>query len=174
SYLERRIVPLDLYLQRESPEKAEAAALDWGRCLKDLAAANIFPGDVLLKNFGVTRHGRVLSYDYDELTQLTDLAFREIPPARDDLEEMSAEPWFTAGEDDVFPSELRTFLGLQGGPRDAFLKEHADLFEVDFWRGLQERHRRGEVVSFYPYSATRRLRASDRMDAWSPPQPVPS
>lgn len=158
SYLERRIEPLDLHLQRESPERAEAAALDWGRCLKDLAAANIFPGDVLLKNFGVTRHGRVLSYDYDELSQLTDLTFRDMPPARDDLEEMAAEPWFTVGEGDVFPSELRTFLGLQGELREAFLREHGDLFEVDFWHGLQERNRRGEVVSFYPYSASRRLR----------------
>lgn len=158
AYLERRIDPLDLYLQRQSPEKAEAAVLDWGRCLKDLAAANIFPGDVLLKNFGVTRHGRVLSYDYDELTRLTDLTFREMPPARDDLEELSAEPWFTVAEGDVFPAELRTFLGLQGELREAFLREHSDLFEVDFWHGLQERNRRGEIVSFYPYSSSRRLR----------------
>ncbi|HEY9420180.1 MAG TPA: bifunctional isocitrate dehydrogenase kinase/phosphatase, partial [Thermoanaerobaculia bacterium] len=171
-YLERRIVPLDLYLQRESPEKAKAAALDWGCCLKDLAAANIFPGDVLLKNFGVTRHGRVLSYDYDELAKLTDLTFREMPPARDDLEEMSAEPWFTVGENDIFPSELRTFLGLQGESREAFLREHADLFEADFWRSLQERLRKGEVVSFYPYSAARRLRASGRISEWILPPPT--
>jgi isocitrate dehydrogenase kinase/phosphatase len=168
SYLERRIDPLDLYLQRETPEKAEVAALDWGWCLKDLAAANIFPGDVLLKNFGVTRHGRVLSYDYDELTQLTDLTFREMPPARDDLEELAAEPWFTVGEGDVFPAELRTFLGLQGEVREAFLREHADLFEVDFWRGLQERNRQGEIVSFYPYSSSRRLRPETE------PEEVPS
>ncbi|HEX6901119.1 MAG TPA: bifunctional isocitrate dehydrogenase kinase/phosphatase [Thermoanaerobaculia bacterium] len=167
-YLERRIDPLDLYLQQRSPEEAEAAVLDWGRCLKDLAAANIFPGDVLLKNFGVTRHGRVLSYDYDELTRLTDLTFREMPPARDDLEELSAEPWFTVGEGDVFPSELRTFLGLQGELREAFLREHADLFEVGFWHRLQERNRRGEVVSFYPYSASRRLRPETE------PEEIPS
>lgn len=159
-YVERRIVPLDLYLQRRSEEEAEAAALDWGRCLKDLAAANIFPGDVLLKNFGVTRHGRVLSYDYDELCPLDHLAFRDIPPSRNEQDEMAAEPWFSVGEDDIFPAEMLTFLGLQGRAREAFLREHGDLFGVGFWHGLQERHRRGEVISFYPYGPERRLRGS--------------
>lgn len=158
-YVERRIQPLDLYLQEREEERAEAVALDWGRCLKDLAAANIFPGDVLLKNFGVTRHDRVLSYDYDELCALTDIVFREIPPPRDEQEEMAAEPWFTVGENDVFPAELLTFLGLQGRLREAFLREHGDLFGVEFWHRLQERLRRGEVVSFFPYAKERRLRA---------------
>ena len=172
-YVERKVAPLDLYIQQTDPAQAEAAVLDWGRCLKDLAAANIFPGDVLLKNFGVTRHGRVLSYDYDELCALTDLSFRELPPPRDELEEMSAEPWFGVGEDDIFPSELLTFLGLQGELREAFLREHGDLFGVELWRSLQERLRQGEVVSFYPYGESRRLHPGlldrlDRMDAWSP------
>lgn len=159
-YVERRITPLDLFLQQVGEERAEAVALDWGRCLKDLAAANIFPGDVLLKNFGVTRHDRVLSYDYDELAALTDITFREMPPPRDEQEEMAAEPWYTVGENDVFPSELLTFLGLQGRAREAFLREHGDLFGVEFWHRLQERLRRGEVVSFFPYGKDRRLRTT--------------
>jgi isocitrate dehydrogenase kinase/phosphatase len=174
-YVERRIAPLDLYLQEKGgAEVAEAAALDWGRCLKELAAANIFPGDVLLKNFGVTRHGRVLSYDYDELNALTDLTFRDMPAPRDEMEEMASEPWYTVGDQDVFPAELRTFLGLQGGLREAFLREHGDLFEVAFWRDLQERHRQGEVPSFFPYSPARRLRqARDTIPPCNPPL-VPS
>ncbi|MBW8877349.1 MAG: bifunctional isocitrate dehydrogenase kinase/phosphatase [Acidobacteria bacterium] len=160
-YVERRVVPLDLFLREMDEERAEAAVLDWGWCLKELAAANVFPGDVLLKNFGVTRHDRVLSYDYDELSALTDIVFREIPPARDDQEELAAEPWFTVGENDVFPAELRTFLGLQGRLLDAFLREHSDLFTVEFWQGLQERHRRGEVPSFFPYGPARRLRSGE-------------
>jgi isocitrate dehydrogenase kinase/phosphatase len=156
-YVERKVIPLDLYVQGTEPARAEAAALDWGRCLKDLAAAGIFPGDVLLKNFGVTRHGRVLSYDYDELCALTDLTFRDVPPSRNEEEEMAAEPWFGVAEDDIFPAELLTFLGLRGPLREAFLREHADLFGIELWQGLQERLRRGEVVSFYPYSPERRL-----------------
>src|SRR6201999_1413017 len=123
-YVERRVVPLDLFVREAEPERAEAAVLDWGRCLKELAAANVFPGDVLLKNFGVTRHDRVLSYDYDELSALTDVVFREMPPARDEGEELASEPWFTVRENEIFPIELRTFLGLQGRLREAFLREH--------------------------------------------------
>ena len=160
-YVERRVAPLDLFLREMDEERAAAAVLDWGRCLKELAAANVFPGDVLLKNFGVTRHDRVLSYDYDELSALTDIVFREIPPSRDDQEELASEPWFTVGENDVFPAELRTFLGLQGRLLDAFLREHSDLFTVEFWQGLQERHRRGEVPSFFPYGPARRLRSGE-------------
>src|SRR4029453_9754028 len=96
---------------------------------------------------------------YDELSRLTDCEFREIPPPRDEQEVMAAEPWFTVAENDIFPEELRAFLGLQGRVRDAFLREHSDLFGVEFWRQLQERLGRGEVVSFYPYSPARRLRA---------------
>lgn len=160
-YVERRVMPLDLFLREMDEERALAAVLDWGRCLKELAAANVFPGDVLLKNFGVTRHDRVLSYDYDELSALTDIVFRELPVARDDQEELAAEPWFTVGENEVFPAELRTFLGLQGRLLETFLREHSDLFGVEFWQELQERHRRGEVPSFFPYGPARRLRTEE-------------
>lgn len=157
-YVERRVTPLDVYLREAEPEAAEAAVSDWGRCLKDLAAANIFPGDVLLKNFGVTRHERVVFYDYDEVVRLTDCDFRPFPKARHDFEELAAETWFAVGEGDVFPEELSRFLGLEGRLRELFLQEHGDLFGVDFWRRLQERHRGGEIVEFFPYPDERRLR----------------
>lgn len=157
-YVERQVIPLDVYVQERPEEAAVAAVIDWGQCLKDLAAANIFPGDVLVKNFGVTRHGRVLSYDYDELCRLTDCNFRKIPEARNEEEEIASEAWFAVDELDVFPEELRTFLGLQGSLREAFLREHSDLFEVELWQRLQELHRKGEIVTFYPYSRERRLR----------------
>lgn len=157
-YVERRVTPLDIYV-RESPlEAARPAVLDWGQSLKDMAAADIFPGDVLLKNFGVTRHGRVISYDYDELRALTECHFLPLPTARTEEQEMASEPWFTVQENDIFPEELRTFLGLEGDLRTAFLREHADLFDVDFWHRMQERNRRGEVIDFFPYGEARRLR----------------
>ncbi|HEY2739956.1 MAG TPA: bifunctional isocitrate dehydrogenase kinase/phosphatase, partial [Thermoanaerobaculia bacterium] len=157
-YVERRVVPLDLYIREASAEDARAAVVNWGTALKDLAAANIFPGDILLKNFGVTRHGRVVSYDYDELRLLTACRFLRLPQPHTEEEEMAAEPWFSVGEDEIFPAELRTFLGLDGELREAFLREHSDLFEVELWHRLQERIRRGEVIDFFPYGKGRRLR----------------
>lgn len=157
-YVERRVMPLDVYLKTVGEEEALAAVSDWGRCIKDLAAANIFPGDVLLKNFGVTRHGRVVFYDYDEVGRLTEYRFRPFPRARHDFEEMSAETWFAVGEGDVFPEELGRFLGLEGPRREAFLQEHGDLFEVDFWQRMQERNLAGEIIEFFPYRDERRLR----------------
>ena len=158
-YVQRRVTPLDLYLRQAPAASAEAALVDWGNAIKDLAAANIFPGDVLLKNFGVTRHGRVVCYDYDEFTRLVDCRFRRIPPPRDDFDEMAAEPWFTVASSDVFPEELSRFLGFGGRLREVFLAEHADLFDIELWHRLQESNRRGEVIDFYPYDESRRLRS---------------
>jgi isocitrate dehydrogenase kinase/phosphatase len=157
-YVGRRVTPLDLYLRATSPEKAAAAVIEWGLCLKDLAATNVFAGDMLLKNFGVTRHGRVVFYDYDDLCPLTDCEFRRIPPARSELDEMAAEPWFSVGQNDVFPEELRSFLTISPELFEIFNRRHDDLFGVDFWRRMQERNRRGEIIDFFPYEESRRLR----------------
>lgn len=157
-YVERRVAPLDVYL-REMPAAAAApVVVDLGHALKDLAAANIFPGDVLLKNFGVTRHGRVVFYDYDELGPLTECNFRRFPRPRGHDEEMAAEPWFAVEENDVFPAEMRSFLGLDGALREVFEREHENLFDVEFWRTMQERNREGEVIDFFPYGEESRLR----------------
>lgn len=161
-YVERRVMPLDVYLRNVEEEDALAAISDWGRCIKDLAAANIFPGDVLLKNFGVTRHGRVVFYDYDEVGRLTDHRFRPFPVARHDFEELSSETWFAVAEGDVFPEELGRFVGLEGARRGAFLQEHGDLFGVDFWQRMQERNLSGEIIEFFPYRDERRLRPRGR------------
>ena len=131
--------------------------LDYGYALKDLAATNIFPGDVLLKNFGVTRHGRVVFYDYDELTLLTNCNFRTLPQAPSPELEMAAEPWFFVDEHDIFPEEFQTFLGLQADLRQVFIRQHADLFEADFWRGIQARLLAGEVLDLFPYDPHMRL-----------------
>jgi isocitrate dehydrogenase kinase/phosphatase len=155
-YVERRVIPLNLYLDESSGAAAEAAALDYGNAIKDLARSNIFPGDLLLKNFGVTRHGRVLFYDYDELSLLTACNFRAMPTARTDEEELSSEPWFAVGEQDIFPEEFVHFLGLGGELRQAFLGRHADLFTVPFWQELQRRLREGEIFHIFPYAGRRR------------------
>lgn len=159
-YTERRVTPLNLYLRQVDYESACAAVLDYGQVLKDLARTNIFPGDLLLKNFGVTRHGRVIFYDYDELALLTDCNFREMPQARYLDEEMEAEPWFYVGPTDIFPEELPHFLGLPEELRTIFLEAHGDLFTADYWRRMQDRHRAGEIMDIFPYPQSKRLRAA--------------
>lgn len=157
AYLERRVVPLDIYLQVETKEKADEAVVDFGNAIKDLALANIFPGDMLLKNFGVTRHGRVVFYDYDEIVPLTDCRFRKIPQARNHLEEMADEPWYTVDENDVFPEEFGRFLGLSADHRQLFLDRHADLLTPEFWKTIQEEIRAGVNRHIRPYHPRYRL-----------------
>jgi isocitrate dehydrogenase kinase/phosphatase len=156
-YTERRLAPLDLYLREAPPERAERAVLDYGRALRDLAATNIFPGDLLLKNFGVTRQGRVVFYDYDELSLLADCSFRPLPAARCEEDETAAEPWFYVGENDIFPEEFLPFLGLRGRLREVFLEAHGDLLRPAFWAAMQRRLDGGEIPELFPYSADRRL-----------------
>jgi isocitrate dehydrogenase kinase/phosphatase len=157
-YTERRLTPLNLYLEEAPSQKSREAVIDYGYAIKDLAAANIFPGDILLKNFGVTRHGRVVFYDYDELSLLVSCRFRSVPKSTNFGDEFEADPWFYVGPADIFPAEFKTFLGLKGKQREVFLAEHSDLFEVDFWRGMQKKIRSGEVVDIDPYRVSERLK----------------
>jgi isocitrate dehydrogenase kinase/phosphatase len=157
-YTERRVVPLDLYVREQPAFEARAAIADWGVALKDLAAANVFPGDFLLKNFGVTRHSRVVFYDYDELCLLSECNFRRLPRANHLEDEMAAEPWFSVGPSDIFPEEFPSFLGLPEPLAEIFGEKHGDLFSVDFWKGTQSRIQAGEILDVFPYPKERRLR----------------
>ena len=150
-YVERRMTPLNLYLQDASDEEVDEVMNDYGKAIRELAAANIFPGDMLLKNFGVTRHGRVVFYDYDEIQPLLECNFRKIPPARDDYEEMSGQPWYSVGPNDIFPEEFRLFFSGNQRARKAFDNFHSDIYDVAFWQGLQDRLKAGRVEDFFPY-----------------------
>ena len=160
-YTERRLRPLDLYLRETDAEAARDAVVDYGQVLRDLAATNIFPGDMLLKNFGVSRHGRLIFYDYDELAPLSECRFRELPHSSDEEAGMAGEPWYYVGERDIFPEEFRTFLGLSGDLLQTFLAHHEELLGVSFWHRMQDVHTRGEVLDIFPYKAARRLRRGD-------------
>jgi isocitrate dehydrogenase kinase/phosphatase len=137
--MERRLRPLDLYLREADPAAAEAAMIDYGQALRDLAAADVFPGDLLLKNFGVTRHGRVIFYDYDEISTLADCVFRELPVAHNEEDETSAEPWFYVGPHDVFPEEWLPFLSIPQELQELFLQNHGELLTAAWWRGVAGR-----------------------------------
>jgi isocitrate dehydrogenase kinase/phosphatase len=164
AYLERRVTPLDVHLGAVSEDEGIDAVVDFGQAIKDLAASGIFPGDLLLKNFGVTRHGRVVFYDYDELTTLDECVFRALPVSSSYEDEMSAEPWFSVGPHDVFPQEFATFLGLQGKLRAAFVERHADLFDAASWREWQRRVTEGEMMDLFPYDESVRLAAGASPD----------
>jgi len=150
-YIERRMTPLNIYLEKATDEEVEHAVREYGNAIRELAIANIFPGDMLWKNFGVTRYGRVVFYDYDEIEFMTDVNFRRIPPAPYPELEMSGETWYSAGPMDVFPEEFATFLLGSPRVRKAFLKYHRDLLEPEFWQEAQETIRRGHVEDFFPY-----------------------
>ncbi|HQX47731.1 MAG TPA: bifunctional isocitrate dehydrogenase kinase/phosphatase, partial [Steroidobacteraceae bacterium] len=150
-YIERRMTPLNLYLRSASPEQAELAVLDYGQAIRDLAYTNIFAGDLLLKNFGVTRHGRVIFYDYDELCRVTDCRFRELPQATNDEDEMRAESWFYVADSDVFPETFINFLAFDDAQRAAFMRVHGEILTATFWRGVQQRHAEGELMEVLPY-----------------------
>jgi len=160
-YTERRLRPLNLFLREMAPAAAEDAIIDYGNAIRDLAAADIFTGDMLLKNFGVSRHGRVIFYDYDELATLTECRFRAMPEATDPSQELSAEPWFSVGEHDVFPEEFASFLVPEGPLREIFLDAHAELMQPEWWRSIQQRLRSGEIFDTYPYREERRLRLDE-------------
>ncbi len=158
AYASRQVTPLNIYVRREPQEVAEAAMREWGAAIRDLARENIFPGDLLLKNFGVTRHGRVALYDYDELTAMTEMVFRDLPETDDEDDTLRAEPWFAVGPRDVFPEEFPRFLGLPRRLRPATLEACADIFTGAWWRAVQARIEAGDFPEELPYRAVCRIR----------------
>ena len=157
-YVERRLRPLNLFLKESPPELVERAVLDYGLAIKELAASNIFPGDLLLKNFGVTRHGRAIFYDYDELCLVTECQFRELPTPRDEDEEMHHGAWYYVGDDDVFPEQFTEFLGLPRRFREALIARHGEIFTVPWWHATQAKLNAGQFFDIPPYREEVRLR----------------
>jgi len=141
-YIERRLRPLNLFLREADPAAAEWAIIDYGNALRDLAASNVFPGDLLLKNFGVTNHGRVIFYDYDEICLLSDCTFRDLPAPQSEDEEFSGEPWYYCGPRDVFPEQWLPFLCIPPALSPVFMHHHGELLTAAWWRDLSE-HRLG-------------------------------
>lgn len=156
-YAQRRVVPLNLYLRTATDAEAERVVLDYGQSIKDMAMAGIFPGDMLQKNFGVTRNRRVVFYDYDEISMLDDVRFRRIPPSRGYEEELSPTPWFRVAEDDVFPEEFSHFFTFRPPLDRLFRDAHPELSDAAWWKDIQARWRTGELLDFFPYPAYRRL-----------------
>jgi len=162
-YIERRMVPLNIFLDQADDLQREHAIEEYGRAIRQLAAANIFAGDLLFKNFGVTRYGRVVFYDYDEIDYLTNCNFRHIPQAQNEEQELAAEPWYAVGPSDIFPEEFATFLLTDERVRACFLRHHADLLDVAAWQAAQQRIAAGEMPDVFPYAEA--LRFCNRVTA---------
>ncbi len=150
-YIERRMVPLNIYLEHATEAQVDSAIKEYGNAIRQLVAANIFPGDMLYKNFGMTRHGRVVFYDYDEIQYLTECNFRKIPEPRTPEDEMASEPWYSVAPNDVFPEEFSQFLLGQLRLRVPFVKYHAELLEAAYWKSQQEKIRHGFLEDVFPY-----------------------
>ncbi len=179
-YIERRMIPLNIYLQEafdaggtnpadnnpaalRAREQIERGVIEYGNAIKDLVAANIFPGDMLWKNFGITRHGKVVFYDYDEIEYITDCRFRQVPAPRNEEDEMSGEVWYSVGPKDVFPETFEPFLLGNPAVREIFMKHHADLLDAAFWQSHKERIQAGHVFDVFPYDRHKRFDLADRL-----------
>jgi isocitrate dehydrogenase kinase/phosphatase len=186
-YIERRMIPLNIYLQEafdagKSSDPAvaagaqaqiERAVVEYGNAIKDLVAANIFPGDMLWKNFGVTRNGKVVFYDYDEIEYITDCNFRKVPQARNEEEELSGEVWYKVGPKDVFPETFGPFLLGNTAVRDVFMKHHGDLLDPAFWQSHKERIAAGHVHDVFPYERDKRFARRQQQAAEARPEAEP-
>ncbi len=164
-YIERRMIPLNIYLQeafdlKDDPRaqaQIERVVVEYGNAIKDLVRANIFPGDMLWKNFGVTRHGKVVFYDYDEIEYITDCNFRRVPQPRNEEDEMSSEVWYNVAKNDVFPESFAPFLLGNNSVRSVFMQHHADLLDVTFWQSHRDRLKAGHVHDVFPYDQEKRF-----------------
>ena len=150
-YIERRVRPLNLYLREVNRTDAGEVILDYGQTIKDLANTNIFPGDLLLKNFGVTRHRRVVFYDYDEVALVTECDFREIPDSDDDEDVLRSDVWFHVNKNDIFPEEFIRFLSMDQGLRTLFLEVHGDLLTAEYWNRVKNKLLSGDIELIIPY-----------------------
>jgi isocitrate dehydrogenase kinase/phosphatase len=169
AYIERRMIPLNIYLADASPEQLVHAVVEYGNAIKDLVAANIFPGDMLWKNFGVTRHGKVVFYDYDEIEYITDCNFRKVPTPRNEEEEMSGEVWYSVGPYDVFPETFGPFLLGHDAVREAFMAHHADLLDAAFWQRHKDLIAAGQMQDVFPYEPHKRFRVQHAPTKGVPP-----
>ena len=156
-YVERKMTPLNLYITQCDNKTLERVMHDYGKAIKELAGANIFPGDMLMKNFGVTRWGRVVFYDFDEICPLTDCNFREVPQTQNALEELSRNSYFDIAENDIFPSQFKVFFSANEIAFNYFNNKHSNLFLATFWQGCQQQVHNGFLPDVYPYKQSWRF-----------------
>ena len=160
-YIERRMTPLNLFLSGADEAQRIRAMRDYGDALRELAAINIFPGDLLFKNFGVTRYGRIVFYDYDEIEYMTDCNFRSIPLPPPGWDDMSSDVWYSVGPHDIFPEEFATFLLTDPQLRNAFIAFHGDLLGAPWWDAMRQASAGGGQIEVLSYPVAVRFAPAD-------------
>jgi len=156
-YIENKMTPLNIYLETANKNQQTHIINDYGKAIDELINSNIFPGDMLTKNFGVTRHDRVVFYDYDEITLMSTPVFRKIPKSRTYEEEMSSEPWYYVGPNDVFPEEFKYFMFPTDHMKKTFDARYQKLLDAEYWKSIQENIQTNGVMDYYPYGSERRM-----------------
>ena len=156
-YIEKKLIPLDIYLSKSNKIQQEQIMLDYGKAIKELAGVNIFPGDLLLKNFGVNRHKKVVFYDYDEIEYVTDLSFKKIPQTKNDEDDWMADSWFTPNLNDVYPEQFPRFIVGNKRLQNILLEEHNEIFDSDYWKDIQKKIKNGALLSIFPYDTSLRF-----------------
>jgi isocitrate dehydrogenase kinase/phosphatase len=162
-YTERRMEPLNLFLEHCSKEEGVKASIDYGRAILQLAQANIFPGDMMTKNFGLTRQKRVIFYDYDEIEFLTEMNFRHKPKAETYEQIYAPEPWYSIAKNDVFPSDFRRWMIGRADIKEEFINYHTELFDADYWKSIQAKINDGELLHAFPYPEEIRFRPDQKI-----------
>jgi isocitrate dehydrogenase kinase/phosphatase len=156
-YIENKMTPLNIYLETADKNQQTHIINDYGKAIDELINSNIFPGDMLTKNFGVTRNNRVVFYDYDEITLMSTPVFKKIPKSRTYEEEMASEPWYYVGPNDVFPEEFQYFMLPSKHMKETFNTHYQKLLDAEYWGSIQENIKKNGVMDYYPYGSEKRM-----------------
>jgi len=156
-YIENKMTPLNIYLETANKKQQTHIINDYGKAIDELINSNIFPGDMLTKNFGVTRHDRVVFYDYDEITLMSTPVFKKIPESKTYEEEMASEPWYYVGPNDVFPEEFKYFMLPSKHMKETFNTHYQKLLDAEYWESIQENIKKYGVMDYYPYGSEKRM-----------------
>ncbi|UZD23696.1 bifunctional isocitrate dehydrogenase kinase/phosphatase [Algoriphagus halophytocola] len=162
-YTERKMEPLNMFLEHCDTEDGIRAVKGYGRAILQLAQANIFPGDMMTKNFGLTRQRRVIFYDYDEIEFLTDMNFRAKPKAETYEQIYASEPWYDIAKNDVFPEDFRRWMIGRKDIKEEFISYHEKLFDPKHWQEIQQKIRNGELLHAFPYPEEIRFRPEEKI-----------
>ena len=151
--VQRKMIPLPVFLEQASPEECAEAVISLGYCIKNNMAGNIFNRDLDGRNYGVGSHIRVYLFDYDALETFTEVKIRSNQDRYDGEEDIPS--WYFEDGVIFLPEEIEWGLRISDPElRKLFRDVHGDLTSVPYWERIQEELREGKVprIQVYPQS----------------------